>query len=386
MNGTFGTVAVAKRVFRDLVNDKRALALIFAAPVVSMLLFGFTFGSEVKDVPVIIVNQDNGAFIRSLNATQNVPRTIIANLDREALNVEYAKDPNEAIRDVENGKAVGAIIFPSNFTKNVYSIAQGDLINASPASAVIQTRIDKSNIDLGAKILTSLNNAATTTAQQTNTSARISIQDIPVYGNNFKLIDFSVPGIMTFALFAITVQLTLSSFISEKTSGTLYRLLASPLRESEIVFGYGLAFSVIGAAQSVLLVGVAVAVFNIIIVGNILIAFGVIVLLAIVSQSLGIVISTTSKREADANAIMPLLAFGVLIMSGIIWPIEAIPSWLRVISYLLPPTYAVDAIRSVMLRGWGLDKIWLDVLVLFMFGVVFLMLATWYLKREREQK
>jgi ABC-2 type transport system permease protein len=83
---------------------------------------------------------------------------------------------------------------------------------------------------------------------------------------------------------------------------------------------------------------------------------------------------------------MPLLAFGVLIMSGIIWPIEAIPNWLRVISYLLPPTYAVDAIRSVMLRGWGLDKIWLDVLVLFMFGVVFLMLATWYLKREREQK
>ena len=123
MNGTFGTVAVAKRVFRDLVNDKRALALIFAAPVVSMLLFGFAFGSDVKDVPVIIVNQDNGAFIRSLNATQNVPRTIIANLDREALNVEYAKDPNEAIRDVENGKAVGAIIFPSNFTKNVYSIA-----------------------------------------------------------------------------------------------------------------------------------------------------------------------------------------------------------------------------------------------------------------------
>lgn len=378
---TLGVVAVTKRVFRDLVNDKRTLAIIFVTPVVAMLLFGFTFGSSVKDAPVVIVNQDRGVFVRSLNATQNLPQNIIANLDTQALHIEYAKNPNEAIGDVENGTASGAIIFPSNFTRNVYSTAQGNL-NAKTAPGVIETRIDKSNTNVAATILQSLNDAIATTAQQTNMSARIGVQDNPIYGGNLQLIDFSVPGIMTFALFGITVQLTLLAFTSEKTSGTLHRLFASPLRESEIVFGYGLAFGMIGTLQSALLVAVAIAAFHIIIVGNILIAFGVIVLLATVSQSLGIVISSASKREIQATQVMPMIALGVFLLCGIVWPLEAIPSWLRVLSYLLPPTYAVDAIRSVMLRGWGLDKIWFDVVVLFIFEAVFFTLATWLLKRK----
>ncbi|MGZ7120009.1 MAG: ABC transporter permease, partial [Methanobacterium sp.] len=70
------------------------------------------------------------------------------------------------------------------------------------------------------------------------------------------------------------------------------------------------------------------------------------------------------------------------LLSGIFWPIEAIPAWLRPLSYLVPPTYAVAANRAVMLKGWGLDMIWPDILALIIFAVVFLALAVWSLKRK----
>lgn len=214
-------------------------------------------------------------------------------------------------------------------------------------------------------------------------SARIAVQDNPAYGSNFKLIDFSVPGIMTYALFIVTVQLTIVSFVSEKMSGTLYRLLASPLRESEIVFGYGFVFSIIGTMQSVLLVVVAIAVFHISIVGNILIVLGVIVLLAIVSQALGIV--SQAPRSACSNLVRsrPYSSSGFFAMRNCVAARRNTPLAKSGIN-LLPSTCAVDAIRSVMLRWWGLDKIWFDVLMLFIFGVVFLSLATWFLKHNRE--
>jgi len=78
-----------------------------------------------------------------------------------------------------------------------------------------------------------------------------------------------------------------------------------------------------------------------------------------------------------------MIVVPTFLLSGIFWPVEAIPKYLRPFSYLLPPTYAVDSLRSVMIRGWGLDKIWGDVAVLLGFGVLFLGLAVLNMKRRR---
>ena len=92
----------------------------------------------------------------------------------------------------------------------------------------------------------------------------------------------------------------LIAFVGERTSGTLFRLLASPLKESELVAGYAVAFGAIGAAQSAVLLAVAVLLFHITIVGNVFLSFGVIALLAIVAEGLGILLSSFARREAQA--------------------------------------------------------------------------------------
>ena len=212
--------------------------------------------------------------------------------------------------------------------------------------------------------------AITTTIQNQGIKSPVTINTDAIYGENAQFIDFFVPGIM--------------AFVVERTSGTLDRLLSTSLRESEIVSGYAIAFGVIGTIQAAFLLTVALLVFKIIVVGNVLLAFLVIALLAVVSQALGILLSSLAKREAQAVQFIPFIILPVFLLSGIFWPIQAIPTWLRPFSYLVPPTYAVDAVRSVMLKGWGLDKIWPDVLALIIFAVIFLLVAVWSLKRRTD--
>ncbi|MGZ4939962.1 MAG: ABC transporter permease [Halobacteriota archaeon] len=141
--------------------------------------------------------------------------------------------------------------------------------------------------------------------------------------------------------------------VGERKSGTLHRLFASPLRESELVAGYSMAYGTLGILQSGLLLVVGVLVFNIIIMGNVLLAFATIALLAFASQGLGILLSSVAHNEQEVAQFAPFLALVAILLSGIVWPIEAIPVWLRPAAYLMPTTYAVGAVRSVMMWGWG---------------------------------
>jgi len=374
----YRALAVGKRVFRDVINDRRTVILILVTPIISMLLFGYTFGTDIKNVNVIVVNEDKGVFNPQLNVTDSISDKIVANVNPQTLKISYMDNVSEAVNQVKNGHAYGVVQFPSDLTSEVYAKAQN---SSYTEKAPITVMLDKSNTEVANSISSSLNDAVSKTVDSIGISSALSINNDPIYGNNFKLIDFSVPGITTFAVFAITLQLTLVSFVNERTSGTLQRLFISPLKESEIVAGYAMAFCTIGTAQATLILAVAIAAFHITVAGNIFIALGVIILLVVASQSLGILISSVAKRELQVIQFIPALTLIAFLLCGIVWPLEGVPSWLLPISYILPPTYAVHGLRSVLLKGWGLDKIWLDIVALVLFEVVFLVLAMWELKR-----
>ncbi len=370
--------AVVERIFRNLKNDKRTLVEIVFAPIVVMLIFGTAFSSEVRDVSVVIVNNDQGLSVPLGNMPSKLSDNIISNLNTSVTRIEYANNVSQAVNTVENGKAYGVIIFPNNFTSDFYSKVQN---RSNSDNAIVELRLDKSNADVANAISKTVSDAVFKTTRDIGSDTPISVDaGNAIYARNAKYIDFFVPGVMAFTVYQLTTLLTLIAFVGERTSGTLYRLIASPLKETEIVTGYALAFSILGTVQAALLLIVGITVFNITVVGSVILAFAVNALLAIVSVSLGILLSSVARREIQAIQLIPFIMLPALLLSGIFVPIESIPSWLRPAAYVFPTTYAAESIRSVLLKGWGLDKILTDVIVLFAFIAVFLTLAVLTLK------
>jgi ABC-2 type transport system permease protein len=372
-------LTVTKRVFRDLKNDKRSLALIVIAPIFVMIVFGLAFGGEVKNVKVIVVNQDQGS-TAAAGSSISLSDRIISNLDQEVLKIEYEDDRDAALAAVENGDAYAVIFFPTDFTSSALSNIND---RSSASSASIELLLDKSNINVANAITKALNEALLATVDQAGMQMPVMVDTVAVFGQDAKFMDFFVPGIMAFAVYMITTLLTLVTFVGERTSGTLQRMLATALNERDIVLGYATAFSLIGIGQAVLLLLIGILVFDITVVGNVLLAFLVIALLAIVSQALGILLSSTARREAQAIQVLPFVVLPAFLLAGIFWPIEAIPAWLRPLSYLVPPTYAVDASRAVMLKGYGIGKIWIDIVALLAMAAFFLTLAVLSLKTRK---
>ncbi len=373
-------LSVTRRIFLDLKNDKRTLALIFIAPVFAMFVFGLAFSGEVKNVRVEVVNLDKGAPGPLPGSTISIPDKVIGNLDRKVLDIQYASTLDAGLAKVKDGKANAVILFGENLTADVLAVQQGKPTGAQPQ---VRLYLDESNVNVASAITRALSEALLKTADQAGIKPPVTVSTNAVYGKDARFIDFFVPGIMVFAVFLLTTLLTLISFVGERTGGTLSRMLATPLREREIVAGYAAAFSVVGMVQSAILLIIGIVAFHIIIVGNVALAFLVIALLAVVSQALGILLSSLARREAQVIQFLPFVILPSFLLAGIFWPLEAIPSWLRPLSYLVPPTYAVQACRSVMLKGWGIGRIWIDIVALLAFAVAFLVLAAESLKARR---
>ena len=355
------TLAVAKKVLRSLKHDPRSIALMLVAPILAMAIFGYAFGSEIANTPVAVVNEDSGP----------AAARVVGNLDRDALDVREYDSLAAAAQDLDDAELRGVIHFPTNFTQSIQQ-----------RQPWIDVRLDGSNSQLAAHVMREVTAALAETSSDFG-GPRVGFSPTFVYAEGAEYIDFFVPGIMAFAALMFTTLLTLLSFVGERTSGTLSRLLVTPVKGSEIVGGYAIAFGLVATVQGSILLAVALLLFDALLVGSLFLAFLVVALVSIDAMSLGILLSAAAKRELQAVQMIPIVVFPTFLLSGIFVPVEALPDWLAPFSWAIFPTYAVEALRDIMLRGWGLDHVWPYLLGLVAFGLAFLLISAWSIDRQR---
>ncbi len=371
------TLAITKKQFLSIGHDPRSLALMILAPIMAMLIFGFAFGTQPEHVKVVIVNHDHGTlasqFINKINHTD--------------LDITTSTNKSEAKNQVKNGQSVAAIIFPNDFTADALprlAPRGGQLL--PPKGTKITVFLDTTDQQLSAVVNSSL--AAASQKMESGSGSSLPITFSTDYAfpkaKDAGYINYFAAGIMVFAITVFTTLLTLLAFVGERTSGTLDRLRITPANETEIVVGYELAFGAIAAVQGILLLAVAYFVYHILIIGSVFLAGLLIVLTAIDAQIIGVLISAAAKRESQAVQFLPFIIFPVFLLSGIFIPVQSLPNWLRPFSYVLPTTWAIDGIRDVLLRGWGLSHIWPHLLILLGFAVILSTLAIVGLKRNRQ--
>lgn len=370
-------LAIAKKNLRSLKHDRRTVGFLVLMPLLMITIFGYTFGGNVKNIDVYVVNLDQAPSSQSLSAG------IITNLEtRDTLHIVQvltsADGVAAATEKVKDADIWATIVFNETFSQDVKSAASA---NSSPA--LIRLIIDGTNPNIVTAVSTELLTAIRSVLGQGAFAVPITVFPDLVYGKDARFIDFFAPGVMGLAAMMVTFMLSIISFVHERSASTLDRLLSTPVTEGEIVAGYALAFGFVGLIQSCVIMTAAILLFNVMIVGNVLLALLVVFILGVGNQGLGFMLSSVAKNEFQAIQFLPLILFPSILLSGVFWPIEAVPTILRPVSYFIPLTYAVEGLRSVMIRGWSVDGIWLQLIILIGFATAMLMLSAYALKRRR---
>jgi len=384
------TVAFSKRALLQFRHDRRTFAFVLVMPLLMILIFGYTFGGDVKGITIEVVNYDTGI---QAGASPFFPNDLFLALNisdhfnTDAFSLHTNTNSSNARHIVDEGKAWAAIIFPADFTKNFLTTIMTQDMSLSPN---IEVYIDGSNPTIAAAVIKEVIQSIQLTLKELSASLNISQIEMPIVidqvyaygGGDTRFIDYFAPGVISFAIMMVTTMITIILFVNERRNGTLQRLLVSPASESEIVVGYALAFAVIGVIQSIVVLIAAILLFDISIVGNIFLALIVILLLAFGHQGLGILLSAGARNELQAIQFIPLILFPSILLAGLFWPIESIPSYLQPLSYIIPLRYGIDAERAIMLRGWGIGEIWIDILALVLFALLTLSASVLLLKRR----
>jgi ABC-2 type transport system permease protein len=384
------TLAFSRRALLQFKHDRRTFAFVLVMPLLMILIFGYTFGGDVKGITIEVVNLDTGipaGMSPLLPHGLLLAKNVTDNIDTNVLSMHTNTNISNARQKVHEGKAWAAIIFPANFTQNFLTTLVGKKTTFFPK---IEVYLDASNPTIEAAVIKEVALSVQTTLKELSATLNITQVETPIVidqvyvygGSDTRFIDYFAPGVISFAIMMVTTMITIILFVNERRTGTLQRLLASPASEAEIVAGYALAFAVIGVIQSVVVLVAALVFFNITIVGNIFLALIVVLLLAFGHQGLGILLSAGAKNELQAIQFIPLILFPSILLAGLFWPIESIPSYLQPLSFFIPLRYGIDAERSIMLRGWGIGEIWGDVVVLIVFALLTLSASVLLLKKK----
>ena len=399
------SLAVARNVLRRIAHDPRTLALIVILPLFFVLLYGNSFSGSYKDLTIVIANEDNGlasvrtAEVGRITLDVGLAQAFVDALDPQMFDIIVSDDPDVAVARVGRSGVWAVLVFPKSFSNTVVNEAvrasgerrvdlDGDTVTLLPSDPVDGPKtvllLDDGN-PLIANAIRSAFDAAfdqVPASQQSSLTVEGLLEVQALHEGEIRMLDFTAPGIIGFAMTLITVMLTAMSVVRERTSGTLTRILIAPISAWQVTIGYTFAFSVIGVLQAAELFLASILLFGIRFVGSPGVVALIIVLFTIGLQGIATLISTLAKNEAQAMQFVLFLLIPSLMVSGVFWPLETMPATIRPLSYVSPLTYANAGLRKVMLAGGGFGEITFELAVLGTFAVVMLLLSVLSMRRQ----
>ncbi|MCK8617068.1 ABC transporter permease [Fructobacillus sp. M158] len=361
------TLAIAKRILMEMMRDKRTLALMFLAPVLilSLLNYVFTINStpsvEIGTVRVEQVVSD------SLNQTSHV----------QTKNYVSEKKAKVALKD----KKVDAVLTQTGENQYQIRYANTDASKTAMVRQVVNGTFTKNKVAAMTKQNVTL---AAQNGQQAAAQSSVFLSEKYNYGDqDTSFFDTIMPIFMGFFVFMFVFLISGISLLKERTKGTLSRLLATPVRRSEIVFGYMLSYALIAVLQTAVIVTFTITLLHVEVLGSVWLLFLINVLLAMVALALGLLVSTLAASEFQMIQFIPIVVVPQMIFSGII-PFDSMASWAQAIGNILPMKYAADAMNAVVLQGQGLSAILWPIFALVLFLVALTGLNIFGLRRYRK--
>jgi ABC-2 type transport system permease protein len=353
----------------ELRTDPRLFGVIFIAPVIQLTMLGYAASTDVKDVPIVVVDQDRSARSREL----------ISRFEASPyFRVVGTADSVEQIDPwLERSRAWMALAIPGDYRD---ALGNGQ-------SAVVQVVADgtdsnSTNVALGyaANLVAAYNEellaaraaAAGTAAPMRPIEARIRVWFNPELESR----DFMIPGIVALLLLVITTNLSSMAIVREKELGTFEQLSVTPVTRWQLILGKLLPYGIIGLIDVVVVTLAAILWFEIPLKGSSVLLGVCSAIYLLTTLGLGLFISTISSTQQQAMMTATFFFLTpMLYLSGFIFPIENMPVVIQPVTYLIPLRYFITIVRGIFLKGVGVSVLWVDILALLTWGLVIVALA-----------
>ena len=352
-------IAFVKKEFRHILRDRRTMLIVLGIPIIQIILFGFAITNEVKNVEVAVYDLSNDIstlyIINRLNASDYFRTTY------------YPKHPLEIEQLFQKGKIQLAVVFNDHFESRLHHT--GD--------AAIQLLVDATDPNMAVMITAYASNIITSCQQEWMLEVPIPMQIIPdvkmLYNPQMKGAYNFVPGIMGMILMLICAMMTSIAIVREKELGTMEVLLASPMKPEYVIFSKVIPYFTLSVINLITILLLSVFVLGVPVSGSLFWLVIVSFLFIIVALSLGILISTLVRTQVAAMLISGMaLMMPVMILSGMIFPVENMPLALRLLSHLVPAKWYIYAVKKFMIQGLSIGYAMKEFAVLAFMALLFI--------------
>ena len=357
-----------KKEFLQLRRDRRMLPIVFVAPMVQLLIFGYAAVMDVVEIPLVVCDQDRSEIsrevVRRLEGTTTFEPII------------HVESPDEIDPLMTAGQAGVALVIPTGTGSEVLS----------GGSMPVQVLVDGSDSVTASTGLSTSTMAITLYARELLLerieAMGLTVPQMPTmeprvwFNPELKSRNYMVPAIMGMILMLMTLMLTSMAIVREKEVGTMEQLIVTPIRPVQMILGKLLPFVIVGFVQATVVLAVATLWFEVPFRGSVGTLYLLILPFLLNTLGIGLFISTVTHTQQQAMMtamfffMMPMIYF-----SGFVFPIESMPAWIQPVCYLVPLKYFLSIIRGIFLRGVGLEVLWPDALALTALGMVVLLLS-----------
>jgi len=412
----FDGLAIAKKDLLEFSRDRLRLITFVIMPIFMMSLTGFIFPSQnsLKNINIGVANEDGGE--TSTKLVQVIEGLSTNNNGTNVFNVKDYPNIDAVKTGIQEQKINGGFVIPANFSAEIAANKQAEVTivedQSNPQISALTNQILAQVIggygkqigiskiqailvktrDIGVdNLATASAKSATSTAVKAATpSAAATLPNLPsplaflepikttivgIVGGQSNYFEFVAPGIMAMVVMTAVLTGLAGSVSRESEQGTLDGILVAPVRRLSIIIGKAVAQSVRGLIQGFIVLMLAVFLFGVTVHGSLLLVALLLGLGIFSFVGLGILVSAAASEQETATQLLFMFQFPMLFLSGAFFPLQQMPRIMQQIAYLLPLTYAIQALRKVIILGGGIADVRSELIVLFIFGFVTLLIA-----------
>lgn len=360
--------ALLIKEFIQMRRDRLTFVMMIGLPIVQLLVFGFAINTDVKHLPTIVfdqsLQQDGRDFLASLEAS-------------EYFDIKYvAHNYQQVTEHIESGKTKVGIIIPPDFSE---SLKHG-------RGTAVQVIVDASDSLAASSAIGAAQLVGQIRSQQIlikriqgfsgkTIDPPYDVRIRPWYNPDFVSAFYMVPGILGIILTMTMVMITSMAIVRERERGTLEQLIVTPMKTWELMLGKIIPYIVVGYVQVSVALLVGILVFDLPVRGSLALLYALTSLFIIASLALGILISTFAKTQMQAMQLSFFIFLPSVLLSGFMFPRESMPLFFNLLGNLLPLTFYLQILRSIILKGVGLSVLWGQIFALTVFITITLLIS-----------